>query len=57
MFQWLYDVLWLLAPIWIRRYLDKRSGSAPAYRAHRGERFGKKNSLINKMPSERRQNG
>lgn len=41
MFQWLYDVLWLLAPIWIRRYLDKRSGSAPAYRAHRGERFGK----------------
>ncbi|MEL0543514.1 3-deoxy-D-manno-octulosonic acid transferase, partial [Neisseria gonorrhoeae] len=27
MFQWLYDVLWLLAPIWIRRYLDKRSGS------------------------------
>ncbi|WP_304669462.1 lipid IV(A) 3-deoxy-D-manno-octulosonic acid transferase [Neisseria polysaccharea] len=41
MFQWLYDVLWLLAPIWIRRYLDKRSGSAPAYRAHRDERFGK----------------
>lgn len=41
MFQWLYDVLWLLAPIWIRRYLDKRSGSAPAYRAHRDELLGK----------------
>ncbi|MCI4076901.1 3-deoxy-D-manno-octulosonic acid transferase, partial [Klebsiella pneumoniae] len=41
MFQWLYDALWLLAPIWIRRYLDKLSGSAPAYREHRDERFGK----------------
>lgn len=36
----LYNLIWLLAKPWIRRYLKKRARRAPAYLEHWDERFG-----------------
>ncbi|WP_373740970.1 lipid IV(A) 3-deoxy-D-manno-octulosonic acid transferase [Neisseria sp.] len=37
----LYNLLWHIAPLFIRRYLRKRGEKSPAYLEHWGERFGR----------------
>ena len=40
LFKSLYQLLWCLAPPFIRHYLNKRARRAPLYHQHWHERFG-----------------
>jgi len=44
MIRWLYNQLWHIAPLFIRRYLKKRAEKSTSYLEHWDERFGKKMS-------------
>ena len=44
MIRWLYNQLWHIAPLFIRRYLKKRAKKSTSYLEHWDERFGKKMS-------------